>query len=190
MRYFNSSIKEQFHNPEVIQMKRIITISFLSIYILVVLAGCTLNYVPKPSPIEPQNIPALNVKQPVELVNVQALDSEIALSMSTSTVMVNLHDYTETVIALIKGGLQKKEVLVEKNADKVINLAVIDVGMSPLSGSFKCDLNFTVEMEGTPLFGMEVSAQNWNFQKAIDLAIAEAALWILNDERIIRYLEK
>jgi hypothetical protein len=170
-------------------MKRIIT-SFLSLYFLIVLAGCTLNYVPKPSPIEPQKIPELNVKQPVKLVNVQTLDSKIALSVNPYTVNVNLHDYTDTVIALIKGGLQKKEVSVLENAEKVINLAVIDVGMSPLSGSFKCDLSFTVEMEGTPLFGMEVSAQNWDFQKAIDLTIAEAAVWVLNDERIIQYLEK
>jgi hypothetical protein len=58
------------------------------------------------------------------------------------------------------------------------------------TGTFGCIINHTVETGDGYRHGIEVIARSWSFKKAIDAAVAEVAISVLNDENILSYLEK
>ena len=156
---------------------------------LVASASCTLRYAPNPPPIESRLVTDLKASGPIQFQNTQNSTAETDLRVPPYTVKVNLYQYTDSVIRLIKRALEGKGISFSDNAEKIVRLAVIDVRMIPLAGGrFRCALNLTVETALTGTKGMEASAQSWNFQKAIDYAIADAAALILNNKEITNYL--
>jgi hypothetical protein len=165
------------------------TTGLLVAFGLVAFAGCTLRYAPNPPPIESGVVKDLKASGPIQFQNIQSTTAERDLRVPPYTVKVNLYQYTESVIRLIRRALEEKGISFSNNAEKVVRLAVIDVTMVPLAGGrFRCALNLTVETALTGPKGMEASARSWNFQKAIDYAIADAAVLILNNEEIGKYL--
>ncbi len=52
-----------------------------------------------------------------------------------------------------------------------------------------CRNDVLVATGGNTLFGMEATAQSMSYKKAINYAIAEASMQVLNDRRVHEYLE-
>jgi hypothetical protein len=171
-------------------MKQTSKILLPFVALVFVACGGNLKYVPKPVAIEPYKIPDMIALQPIRLMNVQPVGPEIDVTVQPYTVKVDLHSYTQTVIEVMKKQLREKGVPVSDTAEKIVKVAVIDVGIIPRAAIFKCDISYTVEAENIARFGAEASAENWNFQKAIDLAVTEAAVRIMNDQRFIGFVEQ
>ena len=152
--------------------------------------GCTLKYKPKPVEIEAYKIPNLTANQPIAFVNVQRAGQVLDLRVSPYKVKVDLHGYTDTVIDLIVDAVKKKKVIISDTSDKAVKIAVIDVGVITRATVFKCDISYTVEAEEIQRYGGEASGESWNFQKAIDIAVTETAVQILNDPRFTDYLQQ
>ena len=102
---------------------------------------------------------------------------------------VSLYKSTDRLIALIKDELQKKGISVLESAGKKLKISIVDIWMVPRVGVFKCDFNLTADIGGNAI-GMKASGESWNYEKAMDLALTEAAIVILNNDKIIQYLEK
>lgn len=161
----------------------------LPLFMLIALAGCSLKYEPKPSPVQPDKIPTLDITQPFALVNAQRSDAVINLPVSPYTVTVNLYKTTDTLIALIKDELNKKGVAVSESADKKIKISVVDIWMVPRVGVFKCDFNITADIGGNAI-GMKASGESWNYEKAMDLALTETAIVFIYNDKFIQYVER
>jgi hypothetical protein len=59
-----------------------------------------------------------------------------------------------------------------------------------MPGSFRCIVNTTIETGDGYVRGIEVVGASWNYQVAIDTAVSNVAVGVLNDEKILNYLEK
>ena len=58
------------------------------------------------------------------------------------------------------------------------------------TGTMRCFVNYTVETGDGYVRGNEVVGASWNYETAIDMAVANVAVGVLNDEKILNYLEK
>lgn len=170
-------------------MKRTATAVVPLLALLLLASGCTMKYEPKPLEIEPHRIPDMTATQPIALVNAQSEGSEIELTVPAYTVTVDLHKTTDAVIDSMAGELRKKGVSVSDTAEKTVKIAVIDVRIITRAAVFKCDVSYTVEAEKIERFGGEASDESWNFQKAVDLAVTETAIQILNKRQFVDYLQ-
>lgn len=148
-----------------------------------------IEYTPRPVPIDPQRVPDLRSIQSIMLANMQPAGSEIDVTVPPFTLKVDLHQYTETVIGVVEAELRKKGVVVSDAATDIVKIAVVDVAIIPRAARFKCDINYVLEMDSIGRFGAEASAENWDFQKAIDAALTETALQVLKDKRFTSPLE-
>ena len=158
--------------------------------VILVLSGCTLHYVPSAPPIEPASIPPFKVVGTVKLTNAQELSEDVSLPIPGFTITANFRQYTDLAIKSLRTELDKKSGGNAGAAEKEIKLAIVDLKMLPGSGNFRCILNFTATTGQGYIRGIEVIGASWNFKTAIDTAVANVAIGVLNDERILSYLEK
>lgn len=158
---------------------------------LIMIASCTLQHVPKEQKIEPAKIPAFKVVGAVKLVNAQLSSEEAQIAVPGFAVTVNYKNYTELALKLLQNELAKKTpAAATGSAAKEIKLAIVDIKMLPMSGNFRCIINYTVETGDGYVRGLESMGGSWSYQTAIDSAVTNVAIGILNTEQILTYLEK
>lgn len=157
---------------------------------MALMGGCSVHYKPQLPLIEPHMMTKLKFDDPLSLINTQnsAADTTIKLR-SGYTLIVNYREYTHLIIQNIKTELEKRGKPLVPNADKTLGIAVIGVDMITFAGGQDCQINLTVATGGKNLFGMEATAQSLSYKKAINYALAEAAIQILNDRRVREYLK-
>jgi hypothetical protein len=158
--------------------------------LVLTLIGCTIQHIPKEQSIEPARVPPFKVVGAVKLTNTQASIENMPIAVSPFTVNINYKNFTDLALKLLKNELDKKHAGGGTNAAKEIKLAIIDIKMLPMSGNFRCIINYTVETGDAYVRGLEAIGASWNYQTAIDAAIANVAVGVLNNERILTYLEK
>jgi len=91
---------------------------------------------------------------------------------------------------LLKSELDKRKEEITVSTPKVITVAIDDLKMFPMVGNFRCIINYTVKTGDGYVRGIEVLGGSWNYRTAIDMAVANVAVGVLNDEKILSYLEK
>ena len=164
---------------------------FYFLPVFLILCGCVTNYVPSEHEIGANRIPPFKPSGSVRLTNAQESSDDVSVSVpGVTTVTVNYRQYTELAIKLLKGELEKKGVAVLGNAAKEIRLAIVDLKVLTVPGTMRCLVNFTVKTGDGYVRGKEVIGANWNYETAIDMAVANVAIGILNDEKFLDYLEK
>lgn len=170
-------------------MKVIASTSYFLV-ISLILAGCSLRYVPSELSLEPARIPPFKRVGTVTLTNAHESSEDISVSIPGATVTVNYKEYTDLVIKLLKSELDKRKEEITVSTPKVITVAIDDLKMFPMVGNFRCIINYTVKTGDGYVRGIEVLGGSWNYRTAIDMAVANVAVGVLNDEKILSYLEK
>ena len=157
--------------------------------VVMVLGGCTIHYVPKPSPEEPIVIPVFNPGQPVAIVNKTA-PREVMLSVQPYDLQVGYRQYADSAIQLLKSELEKRGGIVQTSASREIGLDFTDIRIVPSLMRFRAFINFTVTTGDGYVRGLEASDVNGNFQKAIDGAIVNVVKAMLTNDRVRQYLSE
>jgi len=157
--------------------------------VVMVLAGCTMHYMPKPSPEELIVIPVFKPGQPVAIVNKTA-PREVLLSVRPYDLRVDFRQYADSAIQLLKNDLEKRGGGVQASAPREIGLDFTDIGIVPGAGGFRVVINFTVTTGDGYVRGLEASDVSVFFQKAIDGAIVNVVKAILTNDRVSKYLSE
>jgi hypothetical protein len=165
-------------------VKRVLVMAFLIFF------GCTLQHTPSEQRIDPARLPPFKPVAPVKLTNAQDSVENVSVPTVAATISVNYRDFTQLAIKLLKNELEKHGSTVQESAAKEIKLAIVDLKLLPLSTSHKCLINYTVVTGEGYVRGLEAMGESWNIQTAIDTAITNVAIGVLNDEQILDYLEK
>jgi len=161
----------------------------MTVLVVMVLAGCTVHYVPKPSPEEPIVVPVFKRGQPVAIINKTA-PREVLLSVRPYDLRVDYQQYADSAIQLLKTELEKREGVVQTSASREIGLDFTDIRIVPGAGRFRAVINFTVTTGDGYVRGLEASEVNWNFQRAIDGAIVSVVKAMLTNDRVRQYLSE
>ena len=157
---------------------------------LLVLSGCALHHISAESTIEPDRIPEFKVAGPIEIVNAQQSSEDVAIPIPGFTVAVNYRQYTESAIKALRGELDRRAGPTAARTPKRVTLTIVDLRMVTTGTTFGCIINYTVETGDGSRRGIEVIAWSWRFPKAINAAVTDVAISVLNDEKILSYLEK
>ena len=158
--------------------------------LLTALCGCTLQHIPKEQTIEPAKIPPFKAIGTTVLTNTQASTEDVQIAIPAFTITVNYRSYTDLALRQLKSELDKKTDASRARPAKEFKLGIVDIKMLPMSGNFRCIINYTVETGDGYVRGLEAIGGSWNYQTAIDTAMANVVVGILNEERILNYLEK
>lgn len=150
--------------------------------------GCAVRYTPSDSQITSGEIPSFSVSEPIRIVNAQTSSSDVILPVHPYKLSVNHKQYTDTAIKLLIGEIEKRGGKISGDASKVINVSIIDVKIATTM-KFRCIINFTVETGDAYFKGFEVAGGSWDYEKAIDLAMANVVIKTLNNDGILRYLK-
>ena len=157
--------------------------------ILFVFSACTTIHRSAPSPPDAGRLPPFRVPAPVAIVNSQTSSTDVVLPLRGVDVTVNYRDYTASAIALLRRELDSRATAGSTATRKEIRLAIVDLRIMAIP-QMRCIVNFTVETGDGYTRGHETMATNWNFGAAIDAAISNVVVAVLNDEQVIAYLEK
>ncbi|KPJ75235.1 MAG: hypothetical protein AMJ54_15545 [Deltaproteobacteria bacterium SG8_13] len=167
-------------------MKRVLVFTGL----LFIFCSCSLpRYAPKPPVLETSKTAAITFSGPVHFINTQNTQKDIVVLVENFKLNVNLKTYTESVISSLKSEFDRNDYPYFETASKKIRIAVVDVSLASSMGGNVCNIDLVIQPGDHPVIGIQASAQSINYQKAIDYAVADAAIRILNHSKIIRYLE-
>lgn len=157
--------------------------------VIAVLAGCTMQYTPKPNPEERLAVPAFKPGQPVAIVNKTA-PKEVLLSVGPYDLQADFRQYADSAAQLLRSELERLQGVVQASAPREIGLDFTDIRIQRSAGSFRSVISFTVTTGDGYLRGLEASDASWSFQKAIDGAIVDAVKVILANDRVRQYLSE
>ena len=174
---------------------RILKISLL-LTVFAYLAGCTHNYSVKPFPIKPELLPELNIKKSVHITNVQNQGkNNVFKSGAGSKWIGDLGEWTGQAVDLLKFELNKKNVNITDDADKILKLAITEGKLSTEFSGIRCVVllkvvagnGYTQIYEGNHRNSSPFAEQARYHAGAG--AITRAVTDLLNDRKIIEYLE-
>ncbi len=154
-----------------------------------ILAGCTLHYVPNPNSDELIVIPVLKPGQPVAIVNKTA-PRETRLSVGPYDLQVDFGKYADSVVRLMQSELAKRGGVVDASSSRQIRFDITDVRIDQGAGRQRCVINFTIGTGDGYLRGLQASGVSWNYETAIDRAIVEVVKAILTNERVRKYVSE
>ena len=154
-----------------------------------ILAGCTVHYVPNPSPEELIVVPAFKPGQPVAIVN-KTTPSDTRLPIGPYDLEVDFRKYADSVVQLLQAELAKRGGVVEASSSREIRFDLTDVRMDHGPARQRCVINFTVGTGDGYLRGLQASGVSWSYEKAIDGAIVEVVKAILTNERVRKYVSE
>ncbi len=161
------------------------------------LAGCamTLHYVPSIHPVDPALVPDLKGDEAVCVVNISTATGETVLGISNegsgqTCIMGDLHKWTNTAAALLMLELQKRGFIIRDCGEdtKAVKLAIKSVHIEMDVGS-RCYVTLYLETGD----GYNRNYVSYNAfptaDRASDGAVIRAIIAVLNDKKIIDYLQ-
>ncbi len=163
---------------------------FYFVGIFLISSGCTVKYLAKESLVDSTRIPRFKVAGEVKLTNAQGSSDDVLVPKGNITLSINYREHTQLILNLLKKELDERSSTLFGDAPKEIKLAVVDVKMIPTQLMTRCIMNSTIETKEGYIRGIEVIGASWNFFIAIDTAVANTVIAVLNDEQILAYLEK
>jgi hypothetical protein len=156
------------------------------------LSSCTVHYVPLPYPVAPGAVPDLKGNQAVCVVNISTASGEILLGTSAAgyKYMGNLSTWTEKAVDLLKFELHSSGFFIREcgKDTKQLKLSVTKAQIVVHIGS-KCLLELYLETGDGYSQSYKVSNSYITSDRASDEAITKAIIALLNDKRVIDYLQ-
>jgi hypothetical protein len=170
-------------------------IKSLKIHIILILmitfTGCSVHYVPQPYPVGGDRVPPLKVKQAVDIINTQ-IDTKFKVPIGPDKYMKgNLREWTDTAVQVLKTELKKNDIAVSDGASKMLKLSVTRVNM--FSGTWNTRCILYIKVETGDGYAKEFEGNNLSpegFQIAGPFAVTNAVAAMLNNDKILGYLEK
>jgi hypothetical protein len=154
-----------------------------------ILAGCTLHYVPNPSSEELIVVPAFKPGQPVTIINKTA-PSDTRLPIGPYDLQVDFRRYADSVVQLLQTELTNRGGVLEGSSSREIRFDITDVRIDQGAGRQRCVINFTIGTGDGYLRGLQAIGVSWNYETAIDRAIVEVVKAILTNERVRKYVSE
>ena len=156
----------------------------------VICTGCayTEHYVPTDLSVPPGSISSLAPAGPVMIVNAQESSEEVVTRARLINLPVNYRLYTESAIQLLKRELESNGVIVSESASKVMNIAILHVGLTKSVVDFWCVIDASLQLGDGPMQGF-TSRGAGPVRKAIDSAMAGLVVQILNDRKVRSFLK-
>lgn len=161
--------------------------TIISALTVMLVTGCALQYVPKPSQEELIVVPVFKPGRPVAIVNKTA-SREVRIPVSPYDLEVDFRKYAEIAIQLMHKELERRGGVVQSTSSREISLDLADMRIVPGFGRFRCIMNATVATRDGYVRGFEASSVSWNYETAIDGAIVETVKAILTNEQVRQYL--
>ncbi len=159
--------------------------------IMVFFLGCTRYLAPTQYPLKPQMMPEFSGSGAVTLLNGYPSRRDLLIGMSHTgdTWKGDMQKWTSTAVALLKSELEKRGFNITQGAPKKLKLTIIRANL--YFGTFvaRCivhiiaetSLGYTKEYEGDNRSGSTLD-------RACGGAVTKAVAAILNDEKILAYL--
>jgi PBP1b-binding outer membrane lipoprotein LpoB len=174
-------------------MKQAVKLS-LCVAVLFVLSGCHSIRTNTKASILPDNaVSKINVDGSVSLKNVAEKKGDIMIRKSGGwKVYADLYKYTDSAIGTAKNVLEKQNIKVADNADKVLELAVYDTKFVNNVFSETVSLRLRVrtgdgqEKEYT---GAKDHGNLFSTTRAMEMALSQCVKQMLSDKDIVYYLE-
>lgn len=163
---------------------------------IVCLVGCTHNFSVKPFPIKADLLPKLNIEKSVQIVNAQDQGTKnVFYSVGGSKWIGDLGEWTDQAAGLLKFELNKQNVTITDDADKILKLAITEGKLvSEFSGIYcvvklkvEAGNGYTQKYEGNHRNSSPIAEQARHYAGAG--AVTRAVTDLLNDRKIIEYLE-
>jgi len=163
---------------------------------LVFLVGCTHNFNVKPFPIKPDLLPQLNIQRTVQIVNAQDQGkNNIFKSGAGSKWIGDLGLWTQGAVELVELVLNNQNVTLADDADKTLKLAITGGKLSTEFAGIRCVVKLDVEAgngysqtyEGNHRNSSPIAEQARRYAGAG--SVSKAVTQLLNDRKIIQYLE-
>ncbi len=161
---------------------------------IILLSGCTVHYLPKPSAIDPAKIPPLT-GQTITLENTQTDSTEITIGKASAKTMTgDLHSWTASAIHLLKTEFEKRDITVKKNAQKVLSLSIIkaELGVSGLqyAGLPKCGVDLEVKTDSGYKLNISIESNAMSVTGACDSAVKAAVSAMFMDDGLMKYIDE
>lgn len=166
----------------------------MCISIFLLLSGCINYRTNTKAPILPDNsIPNLNVLLPVTFRNVSSKSGDILIGRWNGwKIYADLYKYTESSIGTAKNILERQNLIVKDNAEKILELSVYDAKSEQGTWTFQVSTALRVKT-GNGLqkeyLGVQKHGNGYGTTSAIEKTLAKCVKQMLNDKDIIRYLE-
>jgi len=153
--------------------------------------GCqlTVHHVPKNLVIAPGRVPRLVLTSPIQLSNAQPRKEKIKTETVGYTLLVDYNEYTALFIDILGKEIERSGGSISPRAAKEIKVAITDVGLTNCMVNCFSSADATVELGDGRVRGFN-SKSRGSMQDAIDKAMVNLAVTILNDERVRHFLEK
>ena len=170
-----------------------------SILLIVIacLIGCTHNYSVKPFPIKPGLIPDMNIDNSVHIVNAQDEGTiNVFYRIGGSKWVGDLSEWTHNAVELLKFEMKKRDIVISEDATKVLKLSITEGKLDSEFAGIRCIVQLKVQAGNGYTQTYEGNhrnsspfAQQARYHAGAG-AVTKAVTELLNDRKIIEYLEK
>jgi len=161
---------------------------------MLIVSGCiTIRPNVEVPSIDYTEIKKLIIKNPVTFRNVRPNTGDTLIGKWSFKKRVgNLHEYTEATIGTAKIVLKEQGIPVNDNAEKILELAILNA----LAKRGALEFTFTTKLIVKTNSGLEkefkgiaTCGNGWAITVAIEEALAQCVVKMLNDEDIRKYIE-
>jgi hypothetical protein len=175
--------------------KRILLMRFLTVALFALIAlftGCTHYYVPQQYPVNAEAVPEIRGAGSLSIVNGYESPHEILIGVQGAHKwMGDMQKWTETASDLLKSELEKRDFIVNENADKKLRLSVTRANIYWGFAAIRCILFLKVETGDGYIFEYEGNnASGWTLYRACDGAVTKAVTALMKDSKVLDYLNE
>jgi hypothetical protein len=173
--------------------------AFLFISLGVILCGCNTTHIIKPNLesryLSDEELPKLTATKPLALKNASLNTVEMQLCSYDRYYLVfgKLFDFTNSALGTVKNALERKSVVIDEKADKILELSVYEADCMPETWTFKTVIGLRIRTGDGVEMVCKGDAHIFNaFATAVgfEQAINDSVRQMLNDKYIINYIEK
>lgn len=173
--------------------------AFLSILLGVILCGCNTTHIIKTNLesryVSDAELPKLTATKPLALKNasLNTVETQLCAYDRHYLVFGNLFNFTNSALGTVKNALERKGVVIDEKAAKILELSVYEVDCMPETWTFKTVSGLRIRTDDGVEMVYKGDAHIFNaFATAsgFELAINDSVRQMLNDKNIISYIEK
>ena len=168
-------------------------VCFLVIIVAAIFSGCATHpIVAKRYPVDQKMIPDFTSNNAIALDNTQNDQNKILVGTNMGHKFKgDLHQFTEIAIETLEGELKNKNITVEPGAGKNMKISVSKVHFESRWSGFWCE-SF-IQVETGDGYKAEIDGHDsnaWILPPCINGSLNHAVVAILNDDKIIEYLNR
>ncbi len=103
-------------------------------------------------------------------------------------IVVNDDEFTKVLVEKIKTAIGDQGSKTN-NTNKIITIQVSRVEIQPLL-TMSCVIDYNLKLGSDDFYGFQVRASNWNYITACESAFTNAATAIINNRKLIKYIDR